>query len=1171
MQKLEVGLGVNTKDFTAGLNTAKQSFAQFQNALGASPGVKQASVALRQLQESLAGVKVGSADALKEIQRMGTEARQQYTALARAAYDASKAQQEAGKGSKGFFDELVGGFQKTAMHGLAFGGAAAIGAKAASGLIDMIKMLPEEVLAVSEAFISYSEAVEKLSVRSGVATAETEKLMNASKVLGVNATSVATAIQRMDAIIGSGKQDALIKSLGLDKAELMAQGPLERMREILEATEKIGDAGERAYTQRTLLSRSYIEVIEAERKGLFTLMDQQYALGDAAVESGAAAGRAIKQMGVDYEMLKVKIGSLLIESGALNAVIYAGIGVVGMAGMAFGKFGLVMLDVVALFQKAAAAASFAAEVIAKPWNFTALSTAFKDEVKRIDASLAYAKTQQKQWRDDTVNGALDYGRRLKTIMELTPKAGGGETDMPDRPDKEAAKREKAWEKSGDKLLASWKKIWQDILDVQTKAQREIESMLGPAWHVGMQQGLPKESEKSFGAGERPVAAGTYGGDGSGFFPLKKMAEDAALGGTALDDIKRKLEATSLPAAKIEEIMDGVRQRVKEAGASMFNWQGLLQGAAMMAGTVGGKFGESIQAAETLGQSFSQFEIGKKDAQGNPIGKWSTMSKKEKINAGLGLAGQGISMIGGLMQNEKGTNATAGAIQGAGSGMAMGASFGPVGAGIGAAVGGLMGFLSAKKKKKAEEQAKKDEEKKQLEEITKSIETQYGSMLKARNAAALYGVNLKNAMDTKNPKALENALKDLEKRQKGMQTAMAGAAGLVSTTKKGTEGLVGIKDATPEVAAAKGALFGSVFWAAVKTEGLAGAAASLGEPFDAMWESASESMRTMLAPIRQQLDLARNESFAAAADGANALTQVLSGLADAGVISIADLGNASIIATDQYNQALAAAQEQGLAPAAAQEAAIRAVGPAVAELIAQYDALGIPLDENLQKLKDAAAASGIMFPEEPMVRAAEAMERVAAALEKSFGLSTGLADNVDRIGRGRIPGSSDTGNTNVDASFAKGTRGPVVVQRDMIAQVHAGEGLMVIPKNEMPTGGMGFGSFRRGTEEGEDPPEGRRGGGGGSSDSPSESSSAASVVDALVEQVKALAEAVADRGTPISIDNPVSVQIVDQSAVKTVEGQRAFGKFVVAEVERALDQNSRGLTTKIEDIARRAAR
>jgi hypothetical protein len=56
---------------------------------------------------------------------------------------------------------------------------------------------------------------------------------------------------------------------------------------------------------------------------------------------------------------------------------------------------------------------------------------------------------------------------------------------------------------------------------------------------------------------------------------------------------------------------------------------------------------------------------------------------------------------------------------------------------------------------------------------------------------------------------------------------------------------------------------------------------------------------------------------------------------------------------------------------------------------------------------------------------------------------------------------------------------------------------------------------------------------------------------------------------VRVEQPVSIQIVDNSPVKTVEGQRAFGQHVVAELERALDQNARGLESRIERIARRA--
>ena len=72
------------------------------------------------------------------------------------------------------------------------------------------------------------------------------------------------------------------------------------------------------------------------------------------------------------------------------------------------------------------------------------------------------------------------------------------------------------------------------------------------------------------------------------------------------------------------------------------------------------------------------------------------------------------------------------------------------------------------------------------------------------------------------------------------------------------------------------------------------------------------------------------------------------------------------------------------------------------------------------------------------------------LERAFGFSSGLADNMDRVYSGGGAGGEYGGGryspkygpmTEPMEGFAKGTSGPVLVRRDMIARVHAGEGLL----------------------------------------------------------------------------------------------------------------------------------
>jgi TP901 family phage tail tape measure protein len=789
-------------------------------------------------------------------------------------------------------------------------------------------------------------------------------------------------------------------------------------------------------------------------------------------------------------------------------------------------------------------------------------------------------------------------------------------------------------------------------DLKAQAAPRIGTSLGPATSQVTQQFGSLMSDVGTASGGKGALGLTNAELSKAVDKYKELAETGKL----TDD---QIVAGN---ALIREYIDRNIEGLNFTTDSTMRWADALQGVALLAGQLGGKFGESLQVVENLGQSIAGLEIGKAG------GKWAGMSKKQKQAAGLGIAGQGLSMVGGLMQNEQGTNVTAGALQGAGSGAAAGAMFGPIGAGVGAVIGGVMGFLGAKKRKKEEERKKAEADKKAIADMTKALEQQYGSLIKARNEARNYGIDLKTALDSKNPKALEDALADLEKRTKGMTTAMEGAAKLAA-----------VSFSTPEAAIAQGSLFGSVFWSAVKTQGLTEAAKALGDPFDAMFDKAGPEVQKLLGPIRQQIDLARNESFAAAADSANALSQIVGGLADAGVVSVNDLKNASTLASASFQQAMDAATAQGLDPAAAQEAAIRAVGPAIGEIIAQYQALGIPLDENLQKLKDTAAASGMLFPEDPMVKAADAMERVAGALEKAFGLSTGLADNLDRgavagtqianttggytgqgtyTGGGTVPyrrgtegivvarrptrarvhegegvmvvPAADVGTATVPSfdsyaaalsvvprdmaisvaageglfvatrqemessaallsqsmglpksmvdlaetggfnptrpgtemlpiqSYAKGTaggRGPVVVKRDMIARVHAGEGLLVAPRHEMPAGGLGYGSFSRGTPERANPEEPEeRGpgvdlgaGAGGGSTAPSSSPAAPTQqeletsIESMVAKLLPQIQLAVKEAQPVTVNYTVapSYQEDPLSAKERREDLRAF--------------------------------
>jgi hypothetical protein len=139
---------------------------------------------------------------------------------------------------------------------------------------------------------------------------------------------------------------------------------------------------------------------------------------------------------------------------------------------------------------------------------------------------------------------------------------------------------------------------------------------------------------------------------------------------------------------------------------------------------------------------------------------------------------------------------------------------------------------------------------------------------------------------------------------------------------------------------------------------------------------------------------------------------------------------------------------------------------------------------------------------------------------------------------------------------------------MLARIHEGEGMLVVPRDEM--GRMAFGSFARGSDD-TDP--GTWGGRvldrdpivpTGMTTTTAGTTSSGSVAD-----VEAAVKRAVSTIQPVQITHAPTVQIVDQSIVRTVEGQKRFERETVQAVERALDQNARGLESRIERIARRA--
>jgi hypothetical protein len=146
------------------------------------------------------------------------------------------------------------------------------------------------------------------------------------------------------------------------------------------------------------------------------------------------------------------------------------------------------------------------------------------------------------------------------------------------------------------------------------------------------------------------------------------------------------------AEDVDKALGDAAENADKTKAAGEAWKVAMQGVALLAGAIGGKFGEVLGVVENIGKAFED---------------WASKDLVGRIGAIAGAVGQ----IGGLIGGKTGS-AIQGAAGGAMTGAAVGSLAGPVGTAVGAVVGGiagLIGGLFGGAKREAEELAKQKDE------------------------------------------------------------------------------------------------------------------------------------------------------------------------------------------------------------------------------------------------------------------------------------------------------------------------------------------------------------------------------------------------------------------------------------------------------------------------------
>lgn len=207
----------------------------------------------------------------------------------------------------------------------------------------------------------------------------------------------------------------------------------------------------------------------------------------------------------------------------------------------------------------------------------------------------------------------------------------------------------------------------------------------------------------------------------------------------------------------------------------------------------------------------------------------------------------------------------------------------------------------------------------------------------------------------------------------------GAAGVLA-------GVSGIRVTSPEDMAAQASIASQSFWAMFKTQGLIKAADAFKAVRDKMLETfkaagaSDEAVGAMLGGVSTMVDLAGNEAFRGAADGANGFSEALAAIANQQLPMTIDQFRAfENQALAGYEQMKAAAIAQGLSAEESIKVALQGSAQYIQTLRDAAAKYGIDLGAGTQNLMDLAGQNGIAMASDVQERLILSLNALTEAL------------------------------------------------------------------------------------------------------------------------------------------------------------------------------------------------
>lgn len=531
------------------------------------------------------------------------------------------------------------------------------------------------------------------------------------------------------------------------------------------------------------------------------------------------------------------------------------------------------------------------------------------------------------------------------------------------------------------------------------------------------------------------------------------------------------QAGVITTQEYDAIVGRVASQTEKVTKASFDWEHALQGVALLAGALRGKFGDVVNVVGNIAKAFDEAK-----------------TSADKFNA----IASGVGQIGGIVGGRGGR-----AIQGAAGGAMAGFSVGgPVGAAIGGALG-LFGSLfgGGDAKKKAEELKQKQDE------AIKSFTSLFDEWKQARVELAGKAASALNSLITGFVDRLDEVMRSVTK-------TVVDEAGktIEKTVKVGTgkfvPGLSSAANAAEYVAATFNLLRASGMTASQALDAIRPALEAMRKKLDAFKGTKAEDLLKVFDIID------KNKAVLDFIDGLGVMANALAGFGmltqDLATRISGDLGGAIDQLTGQFAQNMPAEQ------AYLQALALNAQALYNLQQAAQKS--GVSLDEHTQKMIDDAQNAGLFEGlEDPMKKSIElqgAMVTAMGELVKLMGgqLPAAVQKLIDEFNKAQVnppsgagagagagggaeggpagPGYKDGGPDRVSAAGGLSGSGPLsprYLHRDTLIQAHAGEHALIIPKGhpvDVVSAAAGFGSIGKGGDGRDRDRPGGGGGGGG---------------------------------------------------------------------------------------------